>query len=565
MPDVGHGVAQRAAAERLSRADALTLLGIAIVAAGYAVLAWDRRWITDDALIIVRTVRQILEGNGPTFNVFERAEPTTSALWMWLVAAAGWITGGEVAPVAVALGGGLAVLGLVIALDATRRFHRSNGSIQLLIPAGVLVVLAVFPFWDFATSGLETGLCMFWLAVIWWLVVTLRPDSGRRLQVFAVVVGLGPLVRPDFGLATLVFLIAGWLVVRPSWRRTLACAGLAIAIPLAYEVFRAGYYGTLVPLPALAKSASDSDWGHGLRYFRRFYRPHLLYVPFGLLAIAALTDRRTGITRNLVVLAAPIVTAVLLALFVVRVGGDFMHGRMFLPPTLLLLAPVLVLPLRRLVALVMIPLLAWAIFIGVSFYTGTRRVGADERAGWVSISQHRNPVREADYTHLYPHLFDAIAKATREHRPLLFSQASDMAAASPEHGALIAGAFAHLGVGGAIVPLDGITVDTFGLANPMGARITRTQPGKAGHEKNLPWEWVLADYAVPGVTMWCPPRSVDAARHALHCGDIAELLASVREPLTAERFWDNLTGSVRRTRLVIPSDPLDAERAFCAP
>src|SRR4051812_50174808 len=121
MPDVGHRVAQRPAAEGLWRADGIAALGIAIVAAGFAVLAWDRRWITDDALIIVRTVRQILEGNGPTFNVFERAEPTTSTLWMWLCAAASWVTGGEGAVGAVALGGGLPGLRPPVAPQAAPR------------------------------------------------------------------------------------------------------------------------------------------------------------------------------------------------------------------------------------------------------------------------------------------------------------------------------------------------------------------------------------------------------------------------------------------------------------
>lgn len=47
------------------------------------------------------------------------------------------------------------------------------------------------------------------------------------------------------------------------------------------------------------------------------------------------------------------------------------------------------------------------------------------------------------------------------------------------------------------------------------------------------------------------------------CGELAELLASVREPMSLSRFWSNLTGSWSRTRLVIPADPAEAERTFC--
>jgi hypothetical protein len=56
---------------------------------------------------------------------------------------------------------------------------------------------------------------------------------------------------------------------------------------------------------------------------------------------------------------------------------------------------------------------------------------------------------------------------------------------------------------------------------------------------------------------------IRAARHAMTCGELAELLASVREPMTAGRFWSNLIGSIHRTRLVIPSDPIEAEHHFC--
>lgn len=30
--------------------------------------AWQRRWIADDGLIVLRTVRNLLAGNGPVFN-----------------------------------------------------------------------------------------------------------------------------------------------------------------------------------------------------------------------------------------------------------------------------------------------------------------------------------------------------------------------------------------------------------------------------------------------------------------------------------------------------------------
>jgi arabinofuranosyltransferase len=91
-----------------------------------------------------------------------------------------------------------------------------------------------------------------------------------------------------------------------------------------------------------------------------------------------------------------------------------------------------------------------------------------------------------------------------------------------------------------------------------------TNPGITGHEKPLPWSWVIADFAAPSAAPFgATAEQIAAARRALQCGELAELLASVREPMSAGRFWDNLTGSIARTRLVIPADPIEAERKFC--
>ena len=79
------------------------------------------------------------------------------------------------------------------------------------------------------------------------------------------------------------------------------------------------------------------------------------------------------------------------------------------------------------------------------------------------------------------------------------------------------------------------------------------------------WAWVHADFADPAIAEapWSTPAEIAAARHVLTCGDVADLLASVREPISVSRFWDNLTGAWRRTRLEIPADPIEAERVFC--
>ena len=56
-----------------------------VVSALWAWGAWQRRWIADDGLIVLRTVRNLLAGNGPVFNAGERVESNTSTAWTYLV------------------------------------------------------------------------------------------------------------------------------------------------------------------------------------------------------------------------------------------------------------------------------------------------------------------------------------------------------------------------------------------------------------------------------------------------------------------------------------------------
>jgi arabinofuranosyltransferase len=68
-------------------------LSVLVVAGLFGWGAWQRRWIADDGLIVLRTVRNLLAGNGPVFNAGERVEANTSTVWSYLVTLGAWIGG----------------------------------------------------------------------------------------------------------------------------------------------------------------------------------------------------------------------------------------------------------------------------------------------------------------------------------------------------------------------------------------------------------------------------------------------------------------------------------------
>jgi arabinofuranosyltransferase len=540
-------------------------------AVGLGVLGYNRRWIADDGLIVVRGVKQILAGNGPVYNIGERAETSTSVLWTWLVAAAG-LSGLDIPKLAVYGGLVLSVLGFGIAIDGTRRLY---GGQPWLAPAGCLVVLAVPPFWDFATSGLETGLSMAWLGASWWLLV--RLGSAHRLwwrYLGAVVVGLGELVRPDLGLVTVVFGVAAWILVRPARRQAVTLVVVAFAVPVAYQIFRMGYYGVIVPNTAIAKEAQQSNWISGFLYAGNFISPYYLWVPLGLLALAAAVVwgwRRGGrLPARAVAPLAAVLAGLLLATYVTKIGGDFMHGRMLLPATFCLLLPVLLLPARLPILPAVLAVALWAGISATSFRVPDGMAYGlfdDERQHWIDLTTP-HPVSEADYRAL-AHWGPNLDAALRTHQ-LVYPDDDDLlkyhVAPLRYHVHASSGLIVRiLGTPGTAVPNDALLIDHLGLGYPLAAHVAVDGPHiRPGHDKNLVKAWWLADYTPDGVVPeQADPVELFAARRALRCGDIAELQHAVRDPMTPSRFFKNLTGAVRRTFMRFPKDPIDAEIKYC--
>ncbi len=99
-------------------------VSVLVVAALFGWGAWQRRWIADDGLIVLRTVRNLLAGNGPVFNAGERVESNTSTLWTYLVYLGG-LVGGPVRLeyVALALALSLSVAGVVMVMLGTARLY----------------------------------------------------------------------------------------------------------------------------------------------------------------------------------------------------------------------------------------------------------------------------------------------------------------------------------------------------------------------------------------------------------------------------------------------------------
>jgi arabinofuranosyltransferase len=590
---------------RISAPLQVALLAFAPAVVG--VMGWSRRWMSDDGYIHLRVVDQLLHGNGLVFNAGERVEATTSPLWVLTLAGLHSIVRFVQLPwLAVTAGLVASVFGLAAAeLGAARLLP--GGHRRVLVPAGALLIAALPPFWDFATSGLETGLTFAWLGGSFWLAaacVTSDAPSRRDPRPWwaAVVFGAGWIIRPDLIVFTLAFL--GALVVhewRTSWRRPAGLCGAAAAIPVAYQVFRMGYYALLVPNTALAKEAGVAQWSRGWTYLGNTVSPYWLWVP--LLAVGVLLvlrvkgDIAAGSRRASVLTIAVLVAALANGVYYVGVGGDFMHARALLPAIFALVMPVSVVeapavPMRatRFLPVAATAVIAvWAVVCafalrfdqrlevvlgGMRFDVvatdGARIV--DARQSFAAVDHVANPVTPDDFAGFAGGAaYDG--SELRElsgsgERILLIGVGPETAryALEPGFRPRVAASATAVGVLSYEAGPDVYVIDVHGLGEPVGSHLEGLSRERSGHQKTLGVDWIVARFADANASSPGSPITTDqlgAARKALSCGQLRELLSDVESGLGVRRFLHNVAASFANTSFRVPTRPADAVGALC--
>ena len=549
--------------------------------------AWSRRWTADDGFINLRIVEQLWAGNGPVWNATERVETGTSPLWLAVLALAGGVLRFvDLEWVAVLLGIGATAGGLVAASLAARVLHGRSGA--TVVPVGALVVAAVPAFWDFSSSGLETGLSFLWLGTSAWVLaaVACRPaPSTRRVLLTGVLLGLGPLVRPDLALVALPLLVALLVAARSLPRSRLVLLPLAAAAaPVSFQLFRMAYFASLVPNTALAKEGALSSWEAGWAYAGDHVGTWRLWWPAAVIVVVALAlvARRPveGLPGSRLVVAAVTGAALLHALYVIRVGGDFMHARLLLPATFAVVVPWAVVPARPLTVAAALALVPWAVLAATTWEPagqpgeGPADGVVDERAYYVLLAGRANPVTAADFAAVPYATGGRLAAATADEGrgDLTFRVTSpdDRSGWVPaaDDAAPFTVAVDNVGVFGYLAGPDVAVLDLRGLGDAVTSRFRLVGPrGRPGHEKAASPAWVLARHAAPGAAVppdvVAPPEQVAAARAALACGDVAEVLEGISAPLTAGRAADNVVLALTTSDLRLSGDPAAARDELC--
>lgn len=594
-------------------------VSVVVVAGLFGWGAWQRRWIADDGLIVLRTVRNLLAGNGPVFNAGERVESNTSTLWTYLIYGASWLSGPvRLEYVALTLALVFSVAGVVMMMLGTGRLYAPGltGRQAVLLPAGALIYIAVPPARDFATSGLENGLVLAYVGLLWWLMVAWSqsqrlPGQRRQGAVFlaalAFVAGLSVLVRPELALLGGVALLM-MLVAEPSWGRRFLIVAAGGALPVGYQIFRMGYYALAVPQTAIAKDASGSKWAQGFEYLTNFNNPYLLWVPLVLVVLLAVVllrgrshpwtirqvepngaahrpSRAARIVQSpTAVVVFMVGSGLLQAVYWIRQGGDFMHGRVLLTALFCVLAPLSVIPVRvpeearvsrqtgyllaGVTSVLWLAIAGWSLWaanspgMGADATRVTYSGIVDERRFYAQATGHAHPLTAADYLD-YPRMRAVLTAINNTPDGALLLPSGDydrwdvVPAKPPPPDKLYRNGetgphtvfFTNMGMLGMNVGLDVRVIDQIGLVNTLAAHTARLEDARIGHDKNLFPDWAVAEGPFlkerPYIPVYLDEDWIAQAEVALTCPETHVILNSVRGNLTPRLFLSNLTHALQ--------------------
>ena len=568
-------------------------------------LSWHARVLIDDGYIYLHVVQQMIAGHGPVYNTGQRVEAFTGPLWTFLLVPSVLVSPVSMERTSLVLGDLLGMAGMAAAAQAARMFWRRQSPEAFLAPVGLLVPVAVFAFWLITCSGLELGLSLAWLGGCALILAAngRRPDPtlhGMEL----LVLGLGPLIRPEFVIYSLVAVLWSLIARRHDLGRRglLAAAAWAAALPVAYEIFRMGYFGEIVANTAIAKEATRADPSRGIGYLANFVELYWIWIPVLCIVIGALLpavrsirSKRASSFDYAPVLVLPL-AAMLNIAYITVMGGDYMAGRLLLPGIFAFVAPFALLPVRRsqVVAFLVVP---WAAYTAIAVRPV---IGL---AGLPYLTQFSQTVNRVSPTPWEAHGLHINSPGSRVFFvPSAFHKVANELRVRPSPG-LAVPSVATKAIGAVAVAFgDKLNIiDLYGLADPIDAHLQHRNviikfgdfeiPPLPGHEKLLPPAWFVAMTSAPGTSIdqyggkrfliqyrentvdpALKPRGSKAlevqaawARATLRCPATSAFIASYEAPLTVTRFISNLVHAFPNSQLRIDPDPKRAYHQLCGP
>lgn len=277
-------------------------------------------WLHDDAMISMRYACNAAHGLGLVWNPGERVEGYTNFLWMSFMAFVHFVQVPESKTSLIVLLANIALAIAVIYLMI---------KLVRVLGGGMLATWATLTTFSlnrdamlWTIDGLETMLLTLFFALGIYLVIR---DALRDRVGFSpyAVLAVMALVRADAIVLT-VLSMGMSLIINKRKKRVIAYSVLALALPIAHEVFRLLYYGDLLPNTAYLKVMNWRNRSSaGIEYIMDFIKAYPIIL---LLAAMGAVFARNPITLSILGLVA------VYSVYVASIGGDAFGNRRFFVP-----------------------------------------------------------------------------------------------------------------------------------------------------------------------------------------------------------------------------------------
>lgn len=281
-------------------------------------------YLCDDASITLNQVMRFTKGFGITWNSGERVQAFTHPLWFLVLSGVVYFTHElYLTAIIVSVMCSIGAFLLILVLG----WRRGNFLLPLISFA---LMLCLTPVLEFTSSGLESPLG--YLCAAGFILALIRSEEGRggdktTTGILPAVFASG-LVMTRFDYGIIVFpVLLWWMLSRRTrlFKRYVVVGGPVIA----WLAFSLAYFGLLFPCTYYAKIDKTLPLqlylGYGLNYFKYEIHEHtatLLVVFVGVLC--GLLDKP--------VLRAVSLGIVFYLAYIMKIGGDWIGGRMFAVP-----------------------------------------------------------------------------------------------------------------------------------------------------------------------------------------------------------------------------------------
>ena len=295
-------------------------------------LAWNHRWMADDAFISFRYAENFVHGNGLVWNNGEYVEGYTNFLWTILLS--GFI----------AVGGNPAIwseiLGILFFAASLLYMYKLNTLIFQSKNIGFLLMILLglnHTFNAFATGGLETQMQATFLLIIAYVCtqcILLKTWTVKRLLTLSFLSAAAILTRLDSSIVCTVMLttMLGLFLRNKPAQGNIINFVLALAVPFmviisTWFIWKLFYYGNILPNTYYAKVESPTSVKQGLYYIYAFHLRHFLIL-FPFIILIRIKALFTVANFYLVTLFLSITSWLS---YVVYLGGDHIEFRFIVP------------------------------------------------------------------------------------------------------------------------------------------------------------------------------------------------------------------------------------------